>query len=63
TDLIINNRDDVYEFVDKLKTGKVKPLKELTGDVHIHTVEADSEEILENIEEALRKKGLLYEEF
>lgn len=62
TDLIINNRDDVYEFVDKLKTGKVKPLKELTNDVHIHTVEADSEKILDNIEEALRKKGLLYEE-
>lgn len=63
TDLIINNRHDVYKFVEKLEAGKVKPLKELTGDIHLHTVEADSEEILDNIEKALRKKGLLYEEF
>ena len=63
TDLIINNRYDVYKFVEKLKAGKLKPLKELTGDIHIHTLEADSQETLDNIEEALRKKGLLYEEF
>ena len=62
TDLIINNRQDVYDFIEKLKKGKLTPLKELTGDVHLHTVEADTEEILDNIEEALRKKGLLYNE-
>lgn len=62
TELIINNRRDVYDFVDKLKQGKIKPLKELTGDIHLHKVEADSEEILDNIEEALHCKGLLHKD-
>ncbi|NLJ91042.1 MAG: transcription repressor NadR [Clostridiales bacterium] len=62
TELIINNRQDVYEFVARLKSGKVTPLKELTGDIHVHTVEADSEEILDKIEAALAEKGYLYKE-
>ncbi len=60
TNLIINNRMDVYEFVEKLDKGKVMPLKELTDDIHIHNVEADSEEMLDNIERALDKRGILY---
>jgi|SRR5690554_5448721 transcriptional regulator of NAD metabolism len=63
TELIINNRQDVYEFVKRLKSGKITPLKELTGDIHVHTVEADSEAILDNIEEALNRKGFLYKEY
>lgn len=63
TELIINNRQDVYEFVEKLKSGKVTPLKELTGDIHVHTVEADSVDILDHIEGALNKNNYLYREF
>lgn len=59
TDLIIKNRQDVYDFVDKVKTKNTVPLKELTDGVHLHTVEADSEEILDNIEHALREKNYL----
>lgn len=62
TDLIINNRQDVYDFVKKLKNGKVTPLKRLTKDVHLHNIKADSKEILDNIERALDEKGLLYKE-
>lgn len=60
TELIINNRQDVYEFVEKIDNGKITPLKKLTGGVHIHTVEADTEEILDKVEKELNKKGLLY---
>lgn len=59
TDLIIVTRQDVYEFVEKIKTKKTVPLKELADGVHFHTVEADSEEVLDRIEEALAKKNYL----
>ena len=62
TGLIIKNRQDVYDFVEKLKSQKTVPLKELTGGVHLHTVEADSEAILDSIEKKLREKKYLIEE-
>ena len=61
TNLIITTRQDVYDFVNKVKTKKVQPLKELTDGVHLHTVEADSEEILDRIEIALKVKKYLLE--
>lgn len=54
--LIIKSRQDVYDFVDKVKNQKTIPLKELTDGVHLHTVEADSEEILNLIENKLKEK-------
>ena len=61
TGLIIKNRQDVYDFVEKLKGSRTIPLKELTGGVHLHTVEADSEAILDSIEKKLREKKYLIE--
>lgn len=58
-DLIISTRQDVYDFVEKVKSKKTVPLKELTDGVHLHTVEADSEEVLDRIEEALKNKNYL----
>lgn len=60
-DLLIHNRQDVYDFVDKVKHKKTVPLKELTGGCHYHTVEADSEETLKRIENQLKNKGYLME--
>ena len=62
TGLIIKSRNDVYDFVDKLKSRKTLPLKDLTGGVHLHTVEADSEAILDSIEKKLKEKKYLIEE-
>ncbi len=56
-DLILKNRRDVDEFIDKMSRIKDRPLKELTGGIHFHTVEAESEEILDRIEEQLKTKG------
>lgn len=58
-DLFINTKQDVEEFVKKLKHGKTTPLKELTGGLHFHTVEAGSEALLDVIEEKLKEKGYL----
>lgn len=59
TDLIIRNRSDVADFVKKVKEKKIVPLKELTAGTHHHTIEAESEEILDRVEDALRKNNYL----
>lgn len=59
TALIIRNRQDVYDFVKKVQDKRIKPLKELTDGIHRHTVEAESEEMLHQIESALSRKGYL----
>jgi hypothetical protein len=59
TPLIIRNRNDVYDFVKKVNEKKIVPLKELTAGVHLHTIEADSEETLDRIEKALKEKNYL----
>ncbi|MDO5292610.1 MAG: transcription repressor NadR [bacterium] len=61
-DLIIKTRQEVYEFVEKVKTKRTVPLKELTDGIHVHTVEADSENVLDRIEDALRERGFLVTE-
>lgn len=58
-DLILHSRQDVFDFVEKVKQKKTIPLKELTGDCHYHTIEADNEEILNRIEQSLKLKGYL----
>lgn len=62
TELIIRNRQDVYDFVKKVDEKKIVPLKELTDGVHLHTIEAESEAALDRIEMALKEKHYLYEE-
>ncbi len=61
TALIIRNRQDVYDFVKKVKEKKIVPLKELTDGVHQHTVEADTDNALDRINQALKEKGYLYQ--
>lgn len=58
-DLIIRNRADVSEFVEKMKKTGSRPLKVLTSDIHYHTIEADSVEILERIRKNLDQLGFL----
>lgn len=60
-DLVLNNRLDVDEFVERLRGSGDAPLSTLTGGEHWHTVEADSERILDVIGEKLREKGYLAE--
>ncbi len=57
--LHLGNRADVAEFIQKVKVSKSKPLKVLTDEIHYHTVEAKSEEILDRIEKRLNELGML----
>lgn len=59
--LNIKNRRDIQKFVNDLKTGKSAPLSNLTSGYHFHRIAAEQEEILDEIEEALRQKNFLAE--
>ena len=58
-DLLIQSRQDAVNFVEQMKNCQSKSLNILTDGVHYHTVEADSEEILDKVEAALKNAGIL----
>ena len=58
-DLILCNRLDVDEFIGRIENSKSRPLKVLTEGEHWHTVEADSEKVLDKIGEKLKEGGFL----
>jgi transcriptional regulator of NAD metabolism len=51
--LFLVDREDVERFNRKMLLGNTSPLKHLTDDIHYHTVEGDSEEVLLRVEQAL----------
>ena len=59
--LDITSRRKAAAFISDIKSGKSSPLKNITSDYHYHTVEADSEETLDMIENMLRDRGFLVE--
>lgn len=59
--LEITNRKMVKEFICKMKDQEGVPLKDMSDGTHMHTIEADSKDILDEIEEELRIKGFLIE--
>lgn len=58
-DMMIGSRRNVMKFMEKLKDNKFVPLMQLTGGEHVHIIEADSDEILDEIEKELNKKGYI----
>ena len=58
-ELQIRSRRDVQNFLEQIRSGKSTPLLRITSGYHFHTVNAESEEIMDEIEEALRSKGFL----
>lgn len=57
--LMIKSLFDLEEFMKKIRDNNTRPLSYLTGGVHIHTIEADSEEAMDRILSALKSKGYL----
>ena len=58
-DMNIRTRRDVKKFLEGLSTGSSSLLKNVTGGYHYHTIEAESEEILDDIQNELAEKGFL----
>lgn len=59
--LNIRNRRDIQIFIEQITSGKSGLISNVTSGYHFHKVMAESEEILDEIEEVLRKKGILAE--
>ena len=58
----IHSIAQVITFIEGVRSGKSTELMNITGGYHYHTVRADSEEILDLIEDALKKSGYIVPE-
>ena len=58
-DMNIRSRKDIRTYIDQLNSGKSSSLLNITSGYHYHTIQADSEETLDQIFEALQKRGFL----
>lgn len=59
--LNISSKRDIQNFIADLKSGVSTPLKNITGNYHYHTIEAKNSKVLDEIADALQKKGFLIE--
>ena len=55
----IKTKKDIKLYLSNIASGKSSHLKNVTSGYHYHTVTADSDEILEEIEEKLWENGFL----
>lgn len=58
-DMGIKSRRDICAYMEEISTGKSSLLKNVTSGYHYHTIDAESEEILDAIQEELQQKGFL----
>ena len=57
--LMMSSRRDVSAYLATMEKEEAEPLSKLTEGVHLHTVEADSIAVLNQIEKVLDEKGYL----
>lgn len=57
--LMIKTLNDIENFITNFNNNEVKPLSALTSGIHLHTVSAESEEILNLIESELKLKNII----
>ena len=55
----IRSRMDISRYMEDIASGKSSLLKNVTSGYHYHTITADSEEILDMIQERLQEYGFL----
>ncbi|PQD96377.1 transcription repressor NadR [Pradoshia eiseniae] len=59
--IMVSNRSDVRQFIMKLKTTNAALLSQLTNGIHLHTLEAQTDEQLQHAIDSLRDAGFLIE--
>jgi uncharacterized protein len=57
--IMVSNRQEVQQFMKKVKATKASYLSELTHGIHLHTITAHSVEALDRAEKALLEANLL----
>lgn len=59
--IMVSNPQEVHQFIEKINSTKSAYLSELTNGIHLHTLYAPSEDVLDKAEETLRTNGFLIE--
>lgn len=59
--IMVSNRDEVRQFISNLKNTNASLLSQLTNGIHLHTIEAASDEELQQAVMALKNAGFLKE--
>ena len=57
--LNIFSKFHINQFIEGVRSGKSVELMSITGGFHYHTVRADSEQILDSIQQALEAKNYI----
>lgn len=57
--LMLKNRQDVHQFINKVSETQASLLSELTDGVHLHTVKAETKKQIEDMCQSLKKAGFL----
>lgn len=57
--IMVSNRKEVKQFIDKMTTAKASLLSQLTEGIHLHTLMASTEEALDEAEQALKDANFL----
>ncbi|SDH56742.1 hypothetical protein SAMN05192534_10780 [Alteribacillus persepolensis] len=57
--LMLATRKEVQQFIVELEKTKAPLLSQLTDGTHLHTVEASSESVMEEVKKKLQEKGFL----
>ncbi|WP_243386184.1 transcription repressor NadR [Bacillus kexueae] len=60
--IMVSNRKEVHDFLKKIRDTNASFLSELSDGVHIHTLVAQNEEILDEVCEKLADAGILFNE-
>ena len=55
----LRSRYDVQEFIQRVRRAEARPLSDLTGGIHLHTIRCLDKEILYRVRESLQKAGFL----
>ncbi|HEY2420805.1 MAG TPA: transcription repressor NadR [Neobacillus sp.] len=59
--IMVSNRQEVKQFMKKIQSTQAAFLSELTGGIHLHTLTASSERVLDKAVKALQQEGILME--
>jgi len=60
--LMLASRRELAAFLAAIKDSSAEPLSTVTGGVHLHTIEAPSAEVLQEIQNQLKERGFIVEQ-
>ncbi len=59
--LQVSSRYDVQQFLEKVCSSDARPLADLTGGIHLHTIRCADEETYQRVLEQLKQEEILYQ--